>query len=406
MVSEIKRMSAVLAAKPRRPDVQELYKRAGEISALVGARARQTESDRRVSAEVVQMMRQAELFKVLQPQSYGGFEYGFDVFVNTIATIGRGCGSSAWVFGILASHQWITACFPKQAQDDFWKNPDALAAGSYAPVGQGLKEEGGFRLSGKWGFASGCENADWIYLGGMAHGEDGPRPGLFLVPMSECTIEDNWYTMGLAGTGSKNIIVKDVLVPSHRVVPYSELTEGSAPGTRIHTNPLYKHSFLSTLPVTIVAPVLGMAEGALEKFLTMAKERVTRGAVAGGNRAMTDFTTVQIRMAEASANIDAARMMILRDLADMLAVVSRGEVPSVDMRIRNRRDHSFCVRLLVQAVDAVFTAAGGQGLFLDLPLQRIWRDAHAASSHISLNWDAVSTMYGQHVVGLEPKGQY
>ena len=212
--------------------------------------------------------------------------------------------------------------------------------------------------------------------------------------------------MGLAGTGSKNIVVTDVFVPAHRFVPYVELAEGVAPGTRVNTNPLYRQSFFSSLPVTIVAPVIGMAEGALEYFLAVIKDRVTRGAVAGGQRAMADFTTIQMRITEASANIDAARVITLRDLEEMLATVSRGEPPSKDLRLRNRRDHSFCVRLLVQAVDALFLAAGGQGLYLNTPLQRIWRDAHAAGSHISLNWDAVSTMYGQHLVGLEPKGQY
>ena len=389
-----------------RPDVDELMNRARAISQMVRARAQQTETERCVSAEVIEAMRKAELFKILQPQSYGGFEYGFDVFVRVIAAIARGCGSSGWVYGLLASHQWITACFPKQAQDDFWSDRNALAAGSYAPIGQVTAVEGGYRLTGKWGFASGCDNAQWLYLGGVIPDATGSRPGLFLLPSMDCIIDDNWRTIGLAGTGSKNIVVTDAFVPAHRAVPYVELAEGVAPGTRVNTNPLYRQSFFSSLPVTIVAPVIGMAEGALEYFLAMIKERVTRGAVAGGQRAMADFTTIQMRIAEVSASIDAAQVMILRDLEEMLATVNRGESPSKDLRLRNRRDHSFCVRLLVQAVDAMFLASGGQGLFLDSPLQRIWRDAHAASSHISLNWDAVSTMYGQHLVGMEPKGQY
>jgi alkylation response protein AidB-like acyl-CoA dehydrogenase len=160
------------------------------------------------------------------------------------------------------------------------------------------------------------------------------------------------------------------------------------------------------LPVTIVAPVLGMAEAALEFFLTMAKGRITRGAVAGGNRAMAELANVQARAAEASACIDAARLLMFRDLAEARATAARGEPLGVDLRLRNRRDQAFCVRLLIQAIDALFLATGGQGLFLDSPLQRIWRDAHAAASHISLNWDSTGTMYGQHLLGLEPRGQY
>jgi alkylation response protein AidB-like acyl-CoA dehydrogenase len=128
--------------------------------------------------------------------------------------------------------------------------------------------------------------------------------------------------------------------------------------------------------------------------------------VAGGNRKMAELTTVQLRTAEAAACIDAARLMMLRDLAEAFAMAARGEAVSLDVRLRNRRDQAFCVRLLIQAIDALFLAAGGQGLFLDHPIQRFWRDAHAAGSHISLNWDAAGSMYGQAMLGLEPKGQY
>jgi len=160
------------------------------------------------------------------------------------------------------------------------------------------------------------------------------------------------------------------------------------------------------LPITIVTPVLGMAEGALADFLEMAGVRTTRGAVAGGNRRMAELTTVQLRVAEASALIDAARLMMRRDLAEAYEAVARGDAISVEVRLRNRRDQAFCARLLVQAIDLLFLAAGGQGLHLDTPLQRTWRDAHAATSHISLNWDSTGSMYGQSMLGLEPQGQY
>jgi alkylation response protein AidB-like acyl-CoA dehydrogenase len=121
---------------------------------------------------------------------------------------------------------------------------------------------------------------------------------------------------------------------------------------------------------------------------------------------MAEFATIQSRVAEATGCIDAARLMIFRNIAETYATAERGEQTPLDMRLRNRLSHTFCTRLLVQAIDALFVASGGQGIFLEKPLQQAWRDAHAAASHISLNWDAVSTMYGQHALGLEPKGQY
>jgi len=390
-----------------RPDISELVARAREIALVARERAQQTEAARRVDADMIARMRAADLFRVLQPRAYGGFEYGFEVFGEIEAALASGCGSTGWVYGLLASHQWLIACFAKEAQDEVWREPDALAAGTYAPVAQAEAVDGGYLVTGAGSFCSGCDNAQWQFLGGMIPQAGGPpRPGFFLLRTADIAIDDDWHTMGLAGTGSKSIVARRAFVPSRRAVTFAELADASAPGMRAHPNPLYRQSFLAVLPVTIVAPVLGMAEGALGVFLDDAKVRVTRGAVAGGRRQMADLATVQLRVAEASACIDAARLMMLRDLADAAALAARGEPVGIDVRLRNRRDQAFCARLAIQAIDSLFLAAGGQGLFLDHPLQRFWRDAHAAASHISLNWDSTGSMYGQYLLGLEPKGQY
>jgi alkylation response protein AidB-like acyl-CoA dehydrogenase len=401
-------MPATVAASPvADPDVSDLIARARIIADLARERAQQTECDRRVSEEMIGRMQQADLFRVMQPRNYGGYEHGFDVFSHVVATIASGCGSTGWVYALLASHQWLIACFPPQAQQEVWQDRSALAAGTYAPVAQAVAVDGGYRLSGAGSFCSGCDNAQWQFVGGMIPQAGAPpKPGFFLLPTSDCTIDDNWHTMGLAGTGSKTIVTRDVFVPAHRVLAFAELADAAAPGMRDNRNPIYRQSFLAVLPIAIVSPVLGMAQGALAHFLDIAKVRTTLGAVTGGNRRMAELTTVQLRVAEATACIDAARLMIFHDLAEALETASSGGPISVDMRLRNRRDQAFCVRLLVQAIDALFLAAGGQGLFLASPLQRIWRDAHAAASHISLNWDSTGSMYGQFMLGLEPKGQY
>ena len=400
-------MTAIAESSDGNSDIPELLARARVIAGLARECALKTEAERRVSADMIERMRQADLFRIMRPQAYGGFEQGFDVFVQVVATIASGCGSTGWVYGLLASHQWLIACFSAQAQDEVWQNRDALATGTYAPVFQAVGVDGGYRLSGKGGFCSGCDNAQWQFLGGMIPQPEGPpKPGFFLLPTADCTIDDNWRTMGLAGTGSKNIITNDTFVPAYRALAFAELIDATAPGMRGNPNPVYRQSFLAVLPIAIVSPLLVMAEGALADFLDMAKVRTTLGAVAGGNRRMAELTTVQMRVAEATGLIDAARLLMFRDLGEAFATAARGEPISVEVRLRNRRDQAFCVRLLVQAIDLLFLAAGGQGLFLDHPLQRSWRDAHAASSHISLNWDSTGSMYGQFMLGLEPKGQY
>jgi alkylation response protein AidB-like acyl-CoA dehydrogenase len=390
-----------------RPEVAELLARARAIAGVARERAQATEAARRVGEDVIAQMRDADLFRVLLPKQYGGFEYGFDVFAEIEATLASGCGSTGWVYGLLASHQWLIACFSPDAQDEVWADRTALAAGTYAPVAQAEAVDGGYLVSGSGGFCSGCDNAQWQFLGGMIPQPQGtPQPGFFLLRTADIAIDDDWRVMGLAGTGSKRIVAKRAFVPTHRAVAFAALADASAPGMRAHPNPLYKQSFLAVLPVTIVSPVIGMAQGALAAFLDEAQVRTTRGAVAGGNRRMAELATVQLRVAEASACIDAARLMMLRDLAEAAEMAGRGEAVSLDVRLRNRRDQAFCVRLAIQAIDALFLAAGGQGLFLDHPLQRFWRDAHAAAAHISLNWDSAGSMYGQYLLGLEPKGQY
>jgi alkylation response protein AidB-like acyl-CoA dehydrogenase len=389
------------------PDVDELKKRAGHIAAVARERALETEQARRVPGDLVDMMREAGLFRILQPGRHGGFEYGYDVFVEMVATIASGDGSTGWVYSLGAMHQWLIGCWPLEAQHDVWRDDiDAIAAGSYAPAGKAEPKAGGYLLGGRWSFASGCDNAQWALLGGMIPLPEGREAGFFLVPRREFEIEDDWNPMGLAGTGSKTIVVNDAFVPNHRAVPFADLLTGRAPGAAVNVNPLYRQPMLAVVPHALVSPALGMAKGALQAFIELAGGRTTRGAVAGGHNRMVEFATVQMRVAEATASIDAAELMIMRDLRETIEVVAAGREAGIDLRMRNRLTHSFATRLLTQAVDAVFLACGGSALGLQHPVQRFWRDIHAVGSHISLNWDVVGAMYGQHVFGLEPKGQY
>jgi alkylation response protein AidB-like acyl-CoA dehydrogenase len=389
-----------------KPSVAELLGRARSIGALARKSALETERQRHVSAELVGKMREAELFRVMQPARFGGFEYGYEVFVELVAAVAEGDGSTGWVYSLGAVHPWLIACYPEEAQQEVWtQDRDAIAAVSYAPTGKAVPDKDGYRLTGRFSFASGCDNANWAILGGMLPLKDGPKPGFFLITSSQYTIHDDWFTVGLAGTGSKTIVVEDQYVPAYRTVTFADMLTGNGPGALAHPNPLYRQPMLAVVPHCLVSPALGMARGALEAFKEQAADRTTRGAVAGGNNKMTDFVTVQMRVAEATASIDAATLMIHRDIVDTLTATAAGEA-TVSLRMRNRLTHSFATKLLTQAVDLVFVAGGGAALGLHHPVQRFWRDIHAVSSHISLNWDSVAAMYGQHVFGLEPKGQY
>jgi alkylation response protein AidB-like acyl-CoA dehydrogenase len=400
-------MALAAAKQSSVPSVAELMARAQAIGIEARDRAVEFEKARQISSDLVDKMRAAELFRIMQPRRFGGFEYGYDVFVEAVSAVASGDGSTGWVYSLGAVHPWMIACYPEEAQHEVWdRDLDAIAAVSYAPTGKATAEKGGYRLTGRWSFGSGCDNAQWGILGGIIPMADGAKPGFFLVPRKDFAIFDDWNPMGLAGTGSKTMVVEDAFVPAYRAVTFADMLTGKGPGTAVNKNPIYRQPMLAVVPLCLVSPALGMARGALKAFIDQAGNRTTRGAVAGGNNKMAEFATVQMRVAEATASIDAAQLMIHRDVRETSEAVCAGQVVDVGMRMRNRLTHTFATKLLVQAVDAVFLAMGGSALGMHHPVQRFWRDIHAASSHISLNWDSVGAMYGQYVFGLEPKGQY
>ncbi|MEO7404851.1 MAG: acyl-CoA dehydrogenase family protein [Burkholderiales bacterium] len=393
-----------------RPDFTTLHARIQALVPTLRERAAQTERDRRVSTDVTQMLRDTELFRLMQPARFGGFEYGFSELMTLSMEIGSGCTSTAWSAGLGVVHQWLAGLFPLEAQQEIWANPHHLLAGSYAPVGKVTPVPGGYRLAGKWSWLSNCDNSDWYLLGvTFPPAEDGarPMPGFVLVPRRECVIEDDWFMAGLAGTGSKSVVIpQEVFVPNYRKITFAEASGNNPPGAAVNTAPIYRVPFLAAVPVTLASPALGALQGAIDQYIENVGGRTTRGAVTGGGNPMRDLAHVQTRIGDASAALDAARLLLARDLADVEETVAAGDSVSVAKRIRNRRDHAYALKLAKGGIDSLFEAVGGAGLHLDHGIQRAWRDIHAIGHHITFSWDWVSSMYGQYQLGLEPRGQY
>lgn len=390
---------------PSAPPLRDLLSAANTLIPTLRDRARTAEAQRRVSDETMADFRAAGFFRVMQPAAWGGYEYGFTAFLDLITALGRGCTSSAWNCAIAMSHQWLIGGFPLAAQRDVWsENQDAITCASYTPTGHAERTDGGQLIHGRWQFVSNVDHSDWAILGvTLPAAERGapPEPSFVLVPRATWRIDDDWHVAGQCGTGSRSIVIEQpVFVPTHRRLAVSAAATGSFSGDHARI------PFLSALPVCLVAPLLGTALGAIEQFTEQCRSRVTRGAIAGAGNRMSEFYPVQSRVAEASALADAAQLLIQRDLAEVEYAVTSGRLLSLDERIRNRRDHAFAARLARQAVDVLFQAVGGEGLDLGHPIQRMWRDANAIVRHITLNWDAVSAMVGQHLLGLVPKGQY
>ena len=369
-----------------------------------------TEQARRVPADHIAALRDIGYFDVVKPAEYGGKPRPFVDLVEATIDLSAACAATGWVAGLLSAHQWLLAMFPKQAQDEVWnESPNALLCGSYAPTSMAEAVNGGYRLNGRWAFASGCDNAQWALCAAVlpAQGERKPVPAFLLVPASQYTIDDTWHVVGLAGTGSKTLVLNNVVVPEHRVLTFPDSVSGRTPGARVYRGQgLFNMPLLTGIASCLAGTAVGAAQGALDSYVESISHRVTRGAVAGGNSRMAEFPTIQLRITEAAASVDAAREILLRDVVHAETLAGSGEPSPVDARMLSRRGQAFSVNLALRAVEALNASTGGLGLNLDNPVQRAWRDANAVGRHISMNWDAVGTMVGQHMLGLEPKGQY
>jgi resorcinol 4-hydroxylase (FADH2) len=396
-------------ARVKAPTADEFFARAAALLPAIRAAAQANERNRVVSPELIARMREAELFRLMVPRRFGGYEQDGELALRITIAFAGSCASTGWCAAAGIVHAGLLAGFPLAAQQEIWSaGPDAYVCGSYAPVGRAVPAEGGYRLSGTFAFASGCDHAQGAVVGAVIAepGRPPASPHFFIVPAADYAIEDNWFTSGLCGTGSKNLVVKDAFVPAHRRLSFAAATSGETPGSAAHDNPLYRIPLLTYFPPVLAATAVGAAKGALADYIDMMRVRETRGAVAGGNVRMAELATLQLRVADAAAAIDAAEMILFRDVRMVTAKARAGEAITIADRIRCRRGQAYATRLAVGAAETLNGSTGGKGLFLDDAIQRAWRDANAVGRHISLNWDAVGTMYGQHVLGIEPRGQY
>ncbi len=378
----------------------DLKSRAAALEPALASRAAETEALRRLPDETIAELKAAGLHRICQPARFGGAEVPLDEACDIVASLARGCGSTGWVAGVYTDHQILIGMFDPRAADDVWgENPDALVSAGFTPGGRNERAEGGWRVSGSWQWSSGCDHADWLILGCLLPtGEDGAiEPNYCVVPRDEVAIEDNWHVMGLAGTGSKNLHVESAFVPDYRALPFRLAGASGEARGQADAPALYRLPHPPCVPFMLAVPALGIAESLLDGVTEQMAGRTSNGLRVASHQ------TIQVHIAEAAAQIDAARLLMLRDTGDAMTAMHEGRELGELERVRNRRDQAYLVRECRAAVDRLFTTLGGQGIFLDNALQRKFRDMHAMSGHFALNWDVAATTYGQVALGVEPK---
>jgi alkylation response protein AidB-like acyl-CoA dehydrogenase len=378
-------------------ETAELIERARALVPALAARAAAANAARQVPTETIAELKRSGLLRLLQPKAYGGLERDYVDFIDVIRTLTQGCASSAWVYGVLTEHSWVLASYSEAAQREVWgADATALACASIVPTGSGVRVSGGVRISGRWPFASGCDHAQWAILAALVEGASGRRSVQdCLVPMSALAVIDDWQVLGLVATGSKTLAASDVFVPEHRVLPHADLAAGRAPGRHIHpgmTLCRMPRSFIASL--TLVAVLLGLAQRAVDAFADYTGTRSV-----GGRRA-AESEIVQLALAEAAAEADTALLLARRTALDNTRLVAAGETVSEVSLLTARRDIAFAVKLARQAIDRLYALTGAHAIYDGAPLQRVFRDAHAASAHLFLKWEIGALPYGKLRLGL------
>jgi len=379
------------------PTAGELIARARALAPKLRERAVRTERDRSIPRESVEEYIASGLIHALQPKRWGGYEHDHEVAFDIAVELGKStCASSAWVLNYFADHACILAHFPEEAQHDVWsENKSACIATSAAPTGKVSVASGGYRLNGRWSWCSGLVHCQWIMIGGLIfrEGEEHPDMRLFLVPVSEVKQDDTWYCAGLSGTGSITAVLDDVFVPEHRTVTFSTLRDACSPGSKINTNPIYRTPFIAVHTYALLGPALGSARGGYTDFVEWTRQRYLTYTQIN----IAQHVPVQLKVAEIGAQIDAAELLARRSLA-----TARQDYTGMTLETRTllRRDMTYAMRMLRDAMDSLIKISGSSGLMANNSAQRCWRDVHAISSHVVMNWDVPAENFGRTEFGL------
>ncbi len=368
---------------------------------LLRENAALAEQQRKPVDAVMQTIEETDAYRWFVPREYGGFEFSLTGFMEVGVALGGGCASTAWVTTFCMEHNWLLSLYDRPAQDDlFGSHGYIIAPGSLAPNGKATPVEGGFRVTGRWQWGTGVMHAGWAMVGALTpvEGSDAPMLGMYVVPIDEVEVIDTWHIEGMVGTGSNDIALNDVFVPSHRVVDLATVRDGTSPGSRLHDAYIYKMPMMPVLGLTATAPLVGAAMHAVSLF----EERMQKRTVYGTTSKQAERAMAQSRLALAKAEMASIHNQLFAIAEDVEAIGRSGE-PCAEMdRARLRVEIGLIVRRARNVVRDVVEACGASAHFLENPLQRALRDLNTASCHTVFDLDLSSEIYGRLLVGLPP----
>jgi 3-hydroxy-9,10-secoandrosta-1,3,5(10)-triene-9,17-dione monooxygenase len=381
----------------RIPTTDEIIARARAMIPALRARAPQGERERCIPKETIAAMQAAGLFKVLQPRRWGGYEMDIGTYFEVQMALGEGDMSVAWVYGVVGVHPWFVAQLAETSAREIWGSDNTtLICSSLMPAGIAKPVEGGFRLSGSWKYASGCEHCEWAFLGGTVEGAPDDRR-VFVIPRKDYRIVDTWHVPGLKSTGSHDIAAADAFVADYRTQKYSDSFNGIAPGHAVNTGPLYRLPFGQVFFRGVSTGAIGALKGMLDAYLEYGKKRIGR---ASGTPA-SEEAIVQLTCAEVAAAIDEMKTILHRNFRELERYAARGEMPPLKQRVEYKFHNAVVAERCSLLAARLFKAAGTAGIAADLPFGRFLADITVGRQHISNQFEQAGKSYGAFLFGIE-----
>ena len=383
------------------PDTAALIARAAALRPILERNAERADVERRLTDEVVQALRDSGLGALMVPRRFGGFQTSIRTYIDVMIELGRGCGSTAWVASLVNVCAWLASLFPDRAQRDVWgADPRAWAAGSLAPNGVASPVDGGWRVTGRWPWASGSLHAQWGACGIHMKNDSGEivNFGLSLMPMDQLTIEDTWFMAGMKGTGSNTIVASDVFVPEHRFLPYPQAFAGTY-RTEFTDEIVYRVALVPVTVLILAGAQIGVARAALEHVVGKSR---SRGITHTNFALQAESAGFQMQVADAAMKIDTAVLHAQRAADDLDRAAGQGRHMDVSERARVRMDTALVAKYCREAVEVLVAAHGTSSLADSNRMQRYWRDVHTASHHAITEWQVNLEVYGKALLGVEP----
>lgn len=378
-----------------------LLERLHEILPRIAANADKAEAERKAPEENIRLLKEIGLHRAFLPKAYGGYEVSLPDFAQCAVDLAGACAGTAWAFSLLCTHNHQLAMFSKELQDEVWKdNPDALVSSSIAPFSKIEEVEGGLRLSGEMGWSSGCDYADWAIVGCNRYDEAGNKRYSFaVIPREDYTIVDNWFAMGMKGSGSKILKIENAFVPEHRIQAAQDMMTGKSAGFGLYPDSkIYYTPYRPYFACGFSAISLGVAERMLEVFKEKTKNRVRAYTGASVGTA----TPALMRLAESTHQVAAARAFLEKTWEDHKVHGERKEYPTQETLAFWRTNQAYAVKMCIEAVDRLFVASGGSAWFDGNELQRLFRDSHMTAAHAYTDYDVCAQILGRELMGLEP----